>query len=201
MAAEREPPPTASGTGASRGRASHRLIDEPEALRRLVAELAGAERYGLDTEFHRERTYFPHLALLQVAWPGGIALVDPLAVDVAPLAEVLAGPGLAVLHAADQDLEVLERACGRVPSRLFDTQLAAGFIGFSSPSLSSLVERVLGRRLEKGDQLTDWTRRPSPPSRPATRRATSLTCSSCTTTSPRSSTSSVAPPGRRRSAR
>jgi ribonuclease D len=146
--------------GAARAPADGQLIDEPVALARLVDELAGAERYGLDTEFHRERSYFPHLALLQIAWPGGIALIDPLAVDVAPLAEVLAGPGLAVLHAADQDLEVLERACGRVPCRLFDTQLAAGFIGFSSPSLSSLVERLLGRRLEKGDQLTDWTRRP-----------------------------------------
>jgi ribonuclease D len=146
--------------GAARARADGQLIDEPAALAEVVAELSEADRYGLDTEFHRERSYFPHLALLQVAWAGGIALIDPLAVDVAPLAEVLAGPGLAVLHAADQDLEVLDRACGRVPSRLFDTQLAAGFIGFSSPSLTSLVERLLGQRLEKGDQLTDWTRRP-----------------------------------------
>ena len=94
------------------------------------------------------------------AWDGGIALVDPLAVDLALFAEVLDGPRLAVLHAADQDLEVLERACGTVPARLFDTQLAAGFIGFSTPSFGSLTERVLGVRLEKGDQLTDWTRRP-----------------------------------------
>ncbi|MGH9282544.1 MAG: ribonuclease D, partial [Acidimicrobiales bacterium] len=62
--------------------------------------------YGIDTEFHRERTYFPHLDLIQVAWAGGVALVDPLAVSLAPLAAVLDGPGLAVLHAADQDLEV-----------------------------------------------------------------------------------------------
>ncbi|HTW99251.1 MAG TPA: HRDC domain-containing protein [Acidimicrobiales bacterium] len=148
---------------ARRAPAARQVISDPTALADLVAELVRADRYGLDTEFHRERSYFPHLALVQVAWPGGIALVDPLAVDVAPLAEVLAGPGLAVLHAADQDLEVLDRACGRVPSRLFDTQLAAGFIGFSSPSLSSLVERLLGQRLEKGDQLTDWTRRPLTP--------------------------------------
>jgi ribonuclease D len=153
MAAEREPVVPRR----------QRLVDDQAGLRQLVAELLRADRYGIDTEFHRERSYFPHLALLQVAWPGGIALVDPLAIDVAPLAEVFAGPGLAVLHAADQDLEVLERACGRVPARLFDTQLAAGFIGFSSPSLFSLVERVLGRRLEKGDQLTDWTRRPLTP--------------------------------------
>ena len=126
----------------------------------LVDELAEAPVYGLDTEFHRERTYHPHLALLQLAGPSGISLVDPLAVDPAPLARVLDGPGVAVLHAADQDLEVLQRACGTVPSRLFDTQLAAGFLGMSTLSLVALVERVLGRRLVKGDRLTDWTQRP-----------------------------------------
>jgi len=101
------------------------------------------EVYALDTEFHRERTYFPQLALIQLAWQGGIALVDPLAIDVSPLARVLQGPGLGVVHAAEQDLEVLEQACGTVPSRLFDTQVAAGFLGQVSPSLVNLVERIL----------------------------------------------------------
>jgi len=137
-----------------------RRVADAAALRSLLGELRGADAYALDTEFHRERTYFARLALLQVAWPGGIALVDPLAVDVAGFAELLAGPGIAVIHAADQDLEVLERACGAAPTRLFDTQLAAGFIGLATPSLVALVERLLGIRLDKGDQLTDWTRRP-----------------------------------------
>ena len=130
------------------------------ALGDLVARLADEPLWAFDTEFHREKTYYPHLALLQVAWPGGIALVDPLAVDVGPFAAVLAGPGTAVAHAADQDLEVLDRACGRGPSRLFDTQLAAGFLGLSSPSLSNLVEHEIGVRLPKADRLTDWSRRP-----------------------------------------
>jgi ribonuclease D len=137
-----------------------RRVADAAALRSLLGELRGADAYALDTEFHRERTYFARLALLQVAWPGGIALVDPLAVDVAGFAELLAGPGIAVIHSADQDLEVLERACGAAPTRLFDTQLAAGFIGLATPSLVALVERLLGIRLDKGDQLTDWTRRP-----------------------------------------
>ncbi len=137
-----------------------RWISTPAALSELVTELREAPVYGLDTEFHRERTYYPQLALLQLAWAGEVALVDPLAVDVAPLGEVLAGPGLAVAHAADQDLEVLERACGATPSRLLDTQVAAGFLGYSAPSLATLVERLLGTRLAKGDRLTDWTRRP-----------------------------------------
>lgn len=142
------------------GVGDYRWISDAMAFESLLVELESCDEYGLDTEFHRERTYFPHLALLQIAWPGGIALVDPLAIDVAPLARVLDGPGLAVLHAAEQDLEVLERSCGTVPSRLFDTQVAAGFLGHVSASLVNLVERVVGIRLVKGDQLTDWTRRP-----------------------------------------
>ncbi|MDP9403034.1 MAG: HRDC domain-containing protein [Actinomycetota bacterium] len=135
-------------------------VDEERRFHDVVAEVAEAAAYGIDTEFHRERTYYPRLALLQIAWPGGLALVDPLALDIAPLATVLEGGGTAVVHAADQDLEVLLRACGVLPRRLFDTQRAAGFLGFSTPSLQTLVEQILGRRLPKGDRLTDWTKRP-----------------------------------------
>lgn len=138
-------------------------IDDASGLAALIDELRGVPLYGIDTEFHRERTYWPQLALVQIGWPGGIALVDPTAVDIAPFAEVLTGPGVCVMHAADQDLEVLDRACGVLPSTLFDTQVAAGFLGFSSPSLSSLAERLLGLRLTKGDRLTDWMQRPLTP--------------------------------------
>ena len=125
-----------------------------------------ARRYALDTEFHRERTYWPQLALIQIAWDAegsgvsGVAVVDPMAVDVSPLGEVLAGPGLMIAHASEQDLEVLERSCGRGPSRLFDTQLAGGFAGYGSASLSTLSQAFLGREVPKGDRLTDWQRRP-----------------------------------------
>jgi ribonuclease D len=139
---------------------SYRWVDDPGAFADAVRELQSADVNTIDTEFHRERSYYPHLALVQLGWADQVALVDPLVVDLHPLAAVLDGPGLAVLHAADQDLEVLERACGTIPARLFDTQVAAGFVGMSSPSLVNLVERVLGRRLPKGDRLTDWTRRP-----------------------------------------
>jgi ribonuclease D len=104
--------------------------------------------------------------LLQIAWTaadGGepqVALIDPLAVDIAPLSEVLAGSGVMVAHAADQDLEILERVCGQGPSQLFDTQIAAGFAGYSSPSLGSLTQAFLGREVAKGDRLTDWRLRP-----------------------------------------
>lgn len=140
--------------------APHRLVEDADAFGEVVESLLDAPEYAVDTEFHRERTYYPTVALVQIKWADEIVLVDPLAVDLRPLALVLAGPGVAVMHAASQDLEVLQRACGTVPSRLFDTQLAAGFLGFSTPSLASLADRVLGVDLPKASRLTDWLRRP-----------------------------------------
>jgi ribonuclease D len=142
------------------------LVTSVEHLAGVVRRLLVAPRYALDTEFHREKSYWPRLALVQLAWyegPGGspsVALVDPLAVGPKPLAEVLAGPGTMVAHAASQDLEVLKRACNQLPSRLLDTQVAAGFVGQGSASLAALAERFLGVRLGKADRLSDWSRRP-----------------------------------------
>ena len=135
-------------------------IADDESLADVVTSMSDADRYAVDTEFHRERTYFPRVALVQLAWDDQIALVDPLAVNLQPLAKVLEGPGIAVMHAAGQDLEVLELACGTFPTTLFDTQLAAGFAGYATPSLAALAEQVVGVRLPKGDRLTDWLRRP-----------------------------------------
>jgi ribonuclease D len=136
------------------------LIDTDAGLASVLDELDGQPRYALDTEFHGERTYYPQLALVQVAWPGGTALLDPLAVDIAPLGAVLRRDATMVAHACDQDLTILERACGAVPARLFDTQVAAGFMGLGTPALAALAARLLRRNLAKGDRLTDWTKRP-----------------------------------------
>jgi len=89
-----------------------------------------------------------------------VAVVDATTVDVRPLGAVLDGPGLLVAHAGEQDLQVLQRATGTLPARMLDTQVAAGFLGMSTPSLASLVEREVGVRLPKADRLTDWARRP-----------------------------------------
>jgi ribonuclease D len=140
--------------------ADHRIITTAPALDDLVAELVDEPRYAVDTEFHRERTYFPHLALVQVSWSGGLAVVDPIAVDIGPLASIFEGPGLMICHAAEQDLEVLQLACGTRPARLFDTQIAAAFIGLGFAALGRLVTSIVGATLAKGDRLTDWTRRP-----------------------------------------
>ena len=140
---------------------AHELVTTPEQLEAVVDELVEQPRYAIDTEFHREKTYFPALGLVQLAWPGSLVLVDAVALDdVTPLRRVLESDAVAVVHAADQDLEVLEVATGAVPGQIFDTQLAAGFVGMSTPSLSALHERELALRLGKGDRLTDWLARP-----------------------------------------
>jgi len=135
------------------------VADQP-ALEALIDEVSREPRYALDTEFHRERTYFPRLALVQIAWSGGVALIDPLAVDITALARLLESEALAVLHAAQQDLDVLQTACRSIPRQLFDTQLAAGFLGYSTPSLTSLLASELRVHVTKGDRLTDWLQRP-----------------------------------------
>jgi ribonuclease D len=139
---------------------SHVLIETQQAFDELILTLLDQPRYAFDTEFHRERTYFPKLALAQFGWPGGIALVDPFKVDFAALRPLLESDTVAVLHAAQQDLDVLSHSCGAIPRRMFDTQLAAGFIGYSSPSLGNLLQGELKITVPKGDRLTDWLRRP-----------------------------------------
>ncbi len=136
------------------------MVVDAEGLEALVAEVAPEEYYAFDTEFHTERTYVPDLALIQIAWKDRVALVDPLAVDPAPLAALFSGSGTAVAHAASQDLDVLMAACGTIPETVFDTQIVAGFLGMSSPSLSRLVERMLDISLPKADRLSDWLVRP-----------------------------------------
>ena len=139
------------------------LVTGSDELEALCDDVIGERFYALDTEFHTERTYWPKLALIQLGWTDKVALVDPLAVDPSPLARLFGGPGVAVAHAAGQDLDVLSSACGQAPSSVFDTQIAAGFLGMSSPSLARLVEQVLGIILPKTDQLSDWLHRPLPP--------------------------------------
>ena len=139
---------------------TYRWITTTADLEQYVGRLVTETRYALDTEFHRERTYFPKLALVQIAGAGEIVLIDPLSCDLSSMRSLFASPALAVLHAAQQDLDVLTHAVGAVPMHLFDTQLAAGFLGYSTPSLVSLLQSELKVTAAKGDRLTDWLRRP-----------------------------------------
>jgi ribonuclease D len=138
------------------------MVVDTEGIEELCTAMAGEEYYGFDTEFHTERTYYPQLALIQLAWRDQVALVDPLAVDPAPLARLFSGPGVTIAHAAEQDMQVVMTACGAAPAAVFDTQIVAGFLGLSTPSLARLVDQILGVSLPKADRLSDWIHRPIP---------------------------------------
>ena len=136
-----------------------RWVDTTEGFRDLVRELVDRPRLAIDTEFHRERTYWPVCALVQIGWDEGRALVDPLAVDITQLAPLLRERTI-VMHAAGQDLELFRHSVGVVPDDLFDTQIAASFLGMSSIGLAPLVRKLLDEDLPKADRLTDWLARP-----------------------------------------
>lgn len=135
-------------------------MDNQKTFEALVEELLLEERVAIDTEFHRERTYYPSVALVQIAHSKGISLIDPLKINLDKLTELFSSEVLIVMHAASQDLEVFQHVCGAAPKYLFDTQIAAGFIGMSTPSLSSLYEKQLGVVIKKENRLTDWMARP-----------------------------------------
>jgi ribonuclease D len=138
------------------------LVTTPEQLDTAVFRLQGARRLAIDTEFMRERTYFPQLCLVQVASDADCYLVDPLAgLDLGPLLAALADRAKPkVLHAARQDLEVLLNVGGLVPGPVFDTQVAAAMLGMPPQvGYAELVARQLGHSIDKGQTRTDWSRR------------------------------------------
>jgi ribonuclease D len=132
-------------------------------MRQLAGQLAHAPWIALDTEFLRVDTYYPKLCLLQFATPDGIACVDMIALaDIEPLLQALRDPAQPkVIHAARQDLEVLQALDGAVPAPVFDTQVAAALAGFDEQiGYGALVETLAGVRLEKQHTRTDWSKRP-----------------------------------------
>jgi len=138
------------------------LIQDEPALRDLCARLAGAGWIALDTEFMRVKTYSARLCLLQVATPELIACVDPLAVPIDPLLDVLYDTRtLKVLHAARQDLEVFFDQRQAAPMPVFDTQIAAALLGHDDQTgYATLVEKITGHKLPKVNQRADWAARP-----------------------------------------
>jgi ribonuclease D len=139
-----------------------RFITDAGGVRRLAQDLGGEPVISLDTEFLTERSYYPRLCLIQIGTPRLLATVDPLACDdLSPLAELLAGPIILLLHAGAQDLAILRRRLGHLPEKVFDTQIAAAFLGFGySISYMRLVESCCGVKLTRSRAYTDWARRP-----------------------------------------
>ena len=138
-------------------------IDRGEALGPLASALEAQVSIGLDTEFLRERTFFPKLCLVQLAAAGEVWCVDTLRVgSLDPLVRALTAPGARkVIHAARQDLEAFYLNVKRVISPVFDTQIAAGCVGLK-PQLgyADLVKTLLDVPLAKGQTRTDWSKRP-----------------------------------------
>lgn len=137
-------------------------IDTQNDLRLCCSQLEGAEWIVLDTEFERVRTYYPRLCLLQLASKQGIWLLDPLCLlNLDALKPVLNKAGTVIIHAARQDLEVLDYALGILPATLFDTQVAAAFLGLGDQvGYAALVQQTQGIELEKSQTRTHWCQRP-----------------------------------------
>lgn len=138
-------------------------IDSPDALEAQLQRWNAPPSVALDTEFVRERTYYPQLALVQIAIPGEVLLVDPLVPGIPERLRALLDDEriLKIMHSASEDLQAFLRGCGTVPSPLFDTQVAAGMAGLGAGlGYQKLVQQLTGETLEKGETRSDWLRRP-----------------------------------------
>jgi ribonuclease D len=140
------------------------MIASADALAPLCTRVRTATRVAIDTEFHAERTYSPRLMVVQLAFEDGVAIVDPLAIaDLDPLAQALTQTEV-VGHALSSDLKILADRFDVVPHRVFDTQVAAAFLGYGVQiSLADLVHDLRGVRLAKSQTVSDWGTRPLSP--------------------------------------
>lgn len=141
-------------------------ISTNEDLAAFCERAACEPAVAVDTEFLRERTFHPKLCLVQLAIPEACAVIDPLAIDdLSPLAALMTDPDtLKVFHACSQDMEVFDHALGVLPSPIFDTQVAAAFLGERmQSSYGAIVHAFCGVTLPKSESLTDWSRRPLTP--------------------------------------
>ena len=140
------------------------LVTTTDSLRQLCQRLAGEEFVTVDTEFIRERTYWPELCVVQLAGASEVAVVDAEApdIDLAPLGELLANPAVPkVFHAARQDIEIFVLKFGAVPQPLFDTQVAAMVAGFGDQvGYDALVASLTGGTIDKAHRFSDWSARP-----------------------------------------
>ena len=141
----------------------YQYIDSQDSLTEFVNNIRSSEWIVIDTEFIREKTYYPQLCLIQIAAGEHLACIDPIALkDLSPLYVIFNDPNIVkVFHAAQQDLEILYYDSGKVPAPIFDTQPAASILGIGDQiGYAGLVENLLGVSLAKAESRTDWSRRP-----------------------------------------
>ncbi|PHS71073.1 MAG: ribonuclease D [Methylophaga sp.] len=138
-------------------------IDTKAELIRFCQLISETTWITVDTEFLREKTYYPQLCLIQVATDNHIACIDPIALsDLQPLLDIIYNPNITIVfHAARQDLELFYLLCGAVPTNVFDTQLAATVLGYGDQiGYGNLVKQCINVDLDKAHSRTDWTKRP-----------------------------------------
>src|SRR5262245_9345730 len=139
------------------------LIHTAEELTQCCNHLAGCQRFGFDTEFVGEESYHPRLCLIQVATAEALYLIDPLSLkSLEPFWDVVVDPANQVIvHAGREEVRLCHLWSGQTPGNLFDLQIAAGLVGLPYPlGHGPLVFHVLGKKLAKGETLTEWRTRP-----------------------------------------
>ena len=139
------------------------LIESSKQMETLLEQLKEEKLIAVDTEFFRETTYYPQLALVQIATDSVVACVDPLAFDAKPaLAKLLLDNSITkIFHSCSQDLEVLFYYLGEAPHTIYDTQIANALLtDHHQISYAALVENELGTTLDKSQTRTNWLQRP-----------------------------------------
>ncbi|MAJ28175.1 hypothetical protein CBD41_01985 [bacterium TMED181] len=142
---------------------SEMYLTSNEALIDIMSRARDMGRYGIDLEFIREKSYFPKLALVQISVGEELRLIDPLSdISLDPILETVSDPDIVkIVHAGGQDMEILELESGQTPANVFDTQIAAAFLGLGlQPAYSVTCERILGKFVQKGESWTNWLKRP-----------------------------------------
>ena len=142
---------------------SYQYIDSSDRLREFCASIQGCRYCALDTEFVREKTYYPLLALIQLATETHQACIDPLSIDdFSPLLDIFIDDKmLKILHAPGQDMELFFHQFDTLPKPVFDTQLAAAVLGYANQiGYADLVGRLCGVQLDKKHTRANWSRRP-----------------------------------------
>ncbi len=138
-------------------------IENGAQLQELCVKLKNSAWLALDTEFIRDKTYYPKFCLLQISNGSVAASVDPLTIkDLSELVNIIYDEAIVkIFHAGRQDLEIFHQLWGKLPQPLFDTQLAATLLGLGDQiGYGNLVQKLTGRELEKGHSRTDWSQRP-----------------------------------------
>jgi len=143
------------------------LVDTEESLKACAATCSQSDAIAVDTEFMRTDTFYPLLGLIQISDGDSVWLIDPLPIeDFSALEDLFNNRNVTkIFHSCSEDLEVLRHQLGLVPTPIFDTQIAAAFLGYGhSRGYSALVDAVLDIKLEKHETRSDWLQRPLTPS-------------------------------------